>query len=616
MSSSRLWDEEEEHQKPLSWSLIRRLAGYFGGQRRQVLTAVLFLLLSVGVHLLQPILVRTAVRGYVEQAPEPDRTFRILEGLRRSLASRVGLAIPGLLFVVGLLVLNGLLRWVFEYVTERTSFRLGQAVAYRMRMDIFSHLQKLSLSFFERTKQGRIIARATSDLHVVEEMLGGSLITAMWIALILTGAMVIMFLIDWKLALATAAVLPALILATEVFRRKVEQAFRRIRVQVSRITSNLAENIAGMRVVQAFSRQQENLSTFDELNRTNYELGVRAARIFGVYFPGINFISTVGMTIVFGYGGARMAAGELGVGDLLAFMFLVNMFYGPIREMGWLFNTTLSAMAAGERIFALLDTEPEVSDLPVAIPIPRIAGHVRFEDVTFSYDDGSLPVLRELNLEARPAETVALVGPTGAGKSTLVKLLARFYDPQWGRILVDGKNIKEATLESLHSQMGIVLQESFLFSGTVMENIKYGRPGVPDEEVVELAKILGSHEVIANLPQGYQTEVQERGQGLSQGERQLICFTRALVADPRILILDEATSAVDVQMERRLQHALRKLLAHRTGFVVAHRLSTVRGADQVLVLADGRIVERGTHGSLLEAGGRYARMYAEFSRGE
>ncbi len=608
-------DEDEEHQKPLSWSLIRRLLGYFSGHGVLVCAALGFLLLTVLASLLGPVLLRTAVKGYVEQAEDPGWVFRVIDTIRQRLPTVGGLAVPGLVFVAVLLLVSGFFRWITEYLTDRITFRLGQALAYRLRMQIFRHLQRLSLSFFDHVKQGKIIARATSDLHVIEDMMGWALVGAMWVILTMIGVVVMMMLLDLKLFLATCVTLPALIIATEVFRRKIEVAFRRIRVQVSRITSNLAENISGMRVVQAFNRQEKNLETFNQLNRRNFELNVNAARLFGSYFPGIDFISAVGMAIVFGYGGARVAKGELFVGDLLAFMAYMRMFYGPIREMGFLFNMTLSAMAAGERIFELLDTQPEVVDAPQAKPLARVEGHIKFEDVTFSYD-GSAPVVEGVSLEARPGQMLALVGPTGAGKSTLVKLLARFYDPQQGRILVDGSDLREVTLDSLHSQMGIVMQDSFLFSGTVMDNIKYGRPGASDEEVIELARKLGSHDVIMNLSEGYQTQVQERGQSLSQGERQLICFTRALVADPRILILDEATSAVDVQMEEHLQQALYTLLAHRTSFVVAHRLSTIREADQVLVVEDGRIVERGTHPTLLARGGRYAQMYAEFARGE
>jgi ABC-type multidrug transport system fused ATPase/permease subunit len=389
-----------------------------------------------------------------------------------------------------------------------------------------------------------------------------------------------------------------------------------VRQASSRITANIAETISGIRVVQSFVRQEKNLEQFDELNRNNLTANVAAARIWESYWPSLGFVGACGTTVIIWYGTYLVTKSELTPGELFAFLGYLGMFFGPITSMGRLYNMLLASMAASERIFKLLDTEPDVQDTPGAVELPRISGEVVFDHVSFSYDkeptDKSTWVLDDVSFTARPGQTIALVGPTGAGKTTIVSLIPRFYDVQKGRVLIDGFDVKGVTINSLHSQMGIVLQDSFLFSGTVMENIKYGRPGATDAEVHAAVKLLGSYEIISSLQKGFDTEVGERGDNLSQGQRQLVSFARAIVADPRVLILDEATSSVDVQTEMVLQYALEKLIERRTSFVVAHRLSTVRHADMVLVVQDGRITERGTHGELVAAGGAYAEMYAQF----
>jgi ATP-binding cassette subfamily B protein len=472
------------------------------------------------------------------------------------------------------------------------------------------------MSYFDRTKQGWIIARADSDLDTLEDpytwaapSLAGSILT-------LFAAVAMMLFYNWRLALAVSVTIPPLFVMTYLFRRKVADAYRDVRRAASRITANIAENISGIRVVQSFVRQDKNLAVFDELNRENMAAQVYAAKVWQSYWPSIGFVGAVGTTIIIWYGTSMILQGTLTVGEFFAFFGYLGMFFGPINVMGRLYNTLLASMAAAERIFMLLDTKPDIVDSPGAADLPRVAGSIVFDNVSFTYDkkadDHPCWVLDGVSFEAKPGQTVALVGPTGAGKTTIVSLIPRFYDVQKGRILIDGRDVKSVTMRSLHSQMGIVLQEAFLFSGTVMENIKYGRPDASDADVHEASKTLGSYDILAALSEGFNTQVGERGGSLSQGQRQLVSFTRAIVADPRILILDEATASVDTQTEKVLQYALEKLLERRTSFVVAHRLSTVRNADLVIVIQNGRITECGTHKDLLAADGAYAEMYNEF----
>lgn len=523
----------------------------------------------------------------------------------------------GVMIVSALFLGNLLAGWILTMVQTRSVTYFGERVTNDIRLSVFRHIQRLSMNYFDRVKAGRIIARADTDVDSLNWMIswgGSTLLTAF---LTLTGALYFMFQYDVRLCLATAVIIPPMVMASRIYHSRAWKAYRKTRESHSLVTANLAENISGVRVVQAYGREQENLARFRDIHATHNLNAIAAAQVWSIYFPFIGIMSAVGSFIIMGYGGTLVMANEIRLGELTAFMLYLGMFFGPINTMGDLYNNTLSTAASAERIFALLDTPPAVRDREGARGLPLVRGRVEFDHAWLRYD--STPenewVLKDVTFVAEPGQTVAFVGKTGAGKSSIVNLIPRFYEPQRGRILVDGHDIAQVTLESLHHQMGIVSQDNFLFTGTVMDNIKYGRPDATDEEVIAACVTLGCHEILMRLENGFQTKVGERGTNLSQGERQLICIARGLVANPRILILDEATSAVDTQTETVIQNALEKLFQARTTFVVAHRLSTVRNADKIIVLKDGRMVESGTHHELLVLGGLYAEMYREFVRG-
>jgi ATP-binding cassette subfamily B protein len=489
---------------------------------------------------------------------------------------------------------------------------VGERALADLRTDLFEHLQELSLGYYERNRTGAIISRITNDVEALDQLVTDGLSSLVQNSLLLVGTAVVLFLLDWRLALATLVVLPLMAGATVWFRTRSNRAYRRVRERLGLVTATLAEDISGMRVVQSFTREPASQATFRGVNERYRESNYETVVLNGLYFPAVDVLSSVATAIVLGFGGALVVDGSLTVGTLLAFTLYLANFFDPVQQLSQLYNTFLSAAAALDRITSVLDEEPEVVDSSGARELPRIEGHVRFEGVRFGY--GDLPeVLHGLDLDVPPGTTVALVGHTGAGKSTIAKLLARFYDPRAGRITIDGHDLREVTQASLRGQLGIVPQEGFLFSGTVAENVAFGRPDAGRVEVEAAAAAVGVDAFVQDLPEGYDTELGERGFRLSLGQRQLVAFARALLADPRILILDEATSSVDIGTERRIERGLRTLLAGRTAFVIAHRLSTIRHADVIVVLDHGRVVEQGTHEQLIAAHGAYTRLYGDWA---
>jgi ABC-type multidrug transport system fused ATPase/permease subunit len=568
------------------WYIIRKFRPYLALYKRWTLASVILMLLYTVLNLANPYLIGVAIDRFIGH-----NDWR-------------GLAIIGTI----LIVIN-ILMWQAQYWQVWTMSWAGQHILYRLSSDMFTHLQRLSLRFYDRTQIGRVMSRLQSDVDVLESMLSSGLLSMLGSLVSLIGIVAAMLAMNVVLALLSFTVLPIMFAIAVFWQRFAQRSFRRTRAAISIVNATLQENISGMRVIQSLVREERNRAEFDELNAYNRDTNLEASRIAALILPLVEVVAALAIAITVLYGGVLVSQGSLKVGVLVAFTLYINRFFDPIREISQQYTQLQRSGVAAERIFQILEMPADIVDKPGAEKLPQIRGEVEFRDVTFGYSR-DLPVLHGLNLHIKAGQTIAIVGPTGAGKSTIAGLVARFYDMQQGAVLIDGYDVCDVTQHSLRSQIGVVLQEPFLFTGTIRDNIRYGRLEASDEEVAEAARAVGVHDLIVQLPEGYETPIRERGRNLSVGQRQLISFARALLADPRILILDEATANIDTFTELLVQQGLRRLLHGRTALVIAHRLSTIKGADCIVVLQAGRIIEQGTHAELLQKNGVYASLYA------
>jgi len=571
---------------------LRGLAELLAPHRWRVLAMFVSLLIATGAAL----------------APAPLAKLAIDDGIQRHDVGTLDM-------IVGAFLLSAVLYAIASYAQTYLVGWVGQRALQDLRVRMFAHLQSLSIGFYSRNRAGVIISRMTNDVEALDQLVSDGLATLFQSGLTLIGVVVILFVLDAHLALLTLLALPLMAAGALAFRIASADAYRLTREKIASITGYLQETLSGIRVVRAFGQEPRHIARFSQLNDENRDANMTTVNLNAAYFPFVELLSALVTVEILVIGGIEAITGHTSTGVVFGFIAALNNFFDPIQQLSQLYTTYQSGMAALDKIFQLLDEQPELSDAPGATQLPRIRGELRFDDVSFRYgsDEDDAWALRDIDLTIPAGQTVALVGATGAGKSTFAKLAARFYDPTDGRVMVDGHDLRTVSAHSLRSQMGIVPQEAFLFSGTVRENIAFGRPTASDQEIAAAARAVGADSFISALEHGYDTQVGERGVQLSAGQRQLLAFARALVADPRILVLDEATSNVDVQTESLIEQGLRRLVAGRTALVIAHRLSTIRHAGRIIVLEHGQVIEQGTHEELIDAGGRYWQLYRDWA---
>jgi ABC-type multidrug transport system fused ATPase/permease subunit len=575
----------KETEGRISGRVLLRLLRFVVPYWPRMLAATALMLISTGGSLLAPYLIKVAI--------DDNIASRDVRGL---IVSTVWIACSLIAVYLASAGQSYVLAWV------------GQRVLATLRAQLFRHLQVLSIPYHDRHIVGVTVSRVISDVEVINELLSEGLVTLLGDSILLVGIIGIMVSMEARLALLTYSVVPLMILATSIFGRYARVAYRETRERLAAVVGDLAENISGMRIIQAFAQEANTQDRFEAINRANRDANIHAMSLSFAFMPSVDVLSVSATCIVLWVGGVMVARETLTIGIVVAFLSYVSRFFDPVRELSQLFTTLQSATAGGERVLDLLATKPAVQERPGAVELPPIEGRVELRDVSFQYE-ADKEVLRHIDVNVEPGETVALVGPTGAGKTSIASLVARFYEVEQGAVYVDGYDLREVTLDSLHRQMGFVPQDPFLFAGTIADNIRFGRPDATDEEVYAAARSANADAFIRNLPEGYETQILEGAANLSVGQRQLLCIARALLVNPRILILDEATSSVDTVTEALIQDALERLLYGRTAIVIAHRLSTVRNADRIYVIDDGRIVQEGDHATLIEQEGLYRDLY-------
>jgi ATP-binding cassette subfamily B multidrug efflux pump len=580
----RNFDKDEVVMQPFDRAQFLRLLRYLVPHKKAMAASIGIMCIAAVTAQLGPYFFKIAIDEGI-----PNRDFHLINYL--------GVGFLGLAFV----------NWLCARWRTLIMSRVGQSVLYTMRKQLFDHIQSLSFRFYDSRPAGKIMVRITSDVNTLNQLLTNGIVNVVSELFNLIVIVILMLSMHTKLALLSFTILPILALFALALRPQIRRKWYRVRLKLSSINAYLNESIMGIRVTQAFTREENNQRYFEGLNQELKDSCMEAIRLNALFMPMVEIIAAVGTGLVIWYGTGLIRTGVLTVGILVAFLNYLWRFWVPINMLADFYTQIQTAMASAQRVFEILDTKPEIKDAACAIELPPIKGEVAFEHVNFGYDPGQV-VLKDFSLKVRPGQTIALVGPTGAGKSSIINLLTRFYDPQAGRITIDGVDIKKVTVESLRSQIGIVLQDTFIFSGPIRENLRYGRLDATMREIIEAAQIANAHEFIINFPDGYDTEVEERGAKLSVGQRQLLSFARALLADPRILILDEATSSIDTETELLIQQALARLLVGRTSFVIAHRLSTIQNADRIVVVDHGTIVEQGTHRELLGREGIYREL--------
>ncbi|MCU6708285.1 ABC transporter ATP-binding protein/permease [Paenibacillus sp. J5C_2022] len=580
-----VYQDDEAIEKPFNWSQLRRLFAYMKPYRKQLMPVIAMMIVGTLTRLSIPFLMMLVID-------------RIIDPVKGS-GSKLELVLMG----AAMLLLYGIQWAANTYRIKHTSI-IGQKVIFDLRQHLFQHIQQLSFRFYDKRPAGSVLVRVTNDVNALQDLFTNGVVNLLMDCIQLVGIVIILLMLNVKLGLAIMITVPLMFIVSTSLRKRIRFAWQDVRMKQSRINAHLNESIQGMKVTQAFVQEKDNMNFFTGMNGINLKSWNKASALNQTFGPVIEVTAAIGTCILFWYGSTLVQSTAITVGLLVAFANYMGNFWEPINRLGQMYAQLLIAMASSERIFEFIDERPTVAEEEKAFPLPSIRGDVHFDNIVFEYEKGR-PALKGISLQAKAGQSIALVGHTGSGKSTIINLLCRFYDPVQGKVRIDGTDIRDVTISSLRSQVGIVMQDTFIFAGSIRDNIRYGRLDATHEEIVAAAKAVNAHDFIMGLPDGYDTQVEERGNVLSMGQRQLLSFARALLADPKILILDEATASIDTETELKIQEALKTLLEGRTSFMIAHRLSTIRHADEIVVLDHGEIVEQGNHEALMSRRGVY-----------